>query len=135
MNLAGPMFQFIQPGAVEQIRINDKLTTNIWERWEVGPVNPSEVTMRQFLQLIEDNYGIVLKAINLLEGGQIYSVFGEMENNKALKETFLQTTLTTVLLQEMAAQEIGKFVDMTLVFAVDEELAKHVPTLRVLLQP
>lgn len=59
--------------------------------------------MRQFLQLIEDNYGIVLKAINLLEGGQIYSVFGEMENNKALKETFLQTTLTTVLLQEMAA--------------------------------
>lgn len=39
-----------------------------------------------------------------------------------------------VLLNEISAEDLKKFVDMTLVFGVNEELAKHVPTLRVKLE-
>ena len=39
-----------------------------------------------------------------------------------------------VLLNEIPVEDLKNFVDMTLVFGVNDELAKHVPTLRLKLE-
>ena len=57
-------------------------------------------------------------------------VYG-LESKKQEKEEYLKKSLKEVLLNEIPAEDLKKFVDMTLVFGVNDELAKHVPTLRV----
>jgi hypothetical protein len=49
------------------------LTTNIWERWEIGPVNIEKITVGELLSSIEDKYKIEVKILSILEGAQIYS--------------------------------------------------------------
>jgi hypothetical protein len=108
------------------------LTTNIWERWEIGPVNIEKITVGELLSSIEDKYKIEVKILSILEGAQIYSdlVMG-LESKKDEKASFLKRSLKEVLLGEISAEELKKFVDLTLVFATNDVLAKHVPTLRL----
>jgi hypothetical protein len=70
--------------------------------------------------------------LSILEGAQIYSdlVLG-LESKKDEKAQYLRKDLKEVLLNEVSAEELKKFIDLTLVFAANDELAKHVPTLRL----
>jgi hypothetical protein len=43
----------------------------------------------------------------------------------------LKKSLREILLNEVSSEELKKFIDLTLVFAINEELAKHVPTIRL----
>jgi hypothetical protein len=73
INLAVPMIQAGEPGEVEKIKIHENLTTNIWERWEIGPFDLDKVTVRELLTAIEEKYKINVKILSILEGAQIYS--------------------------------------------------------------
>lgn len=67
-----------------------------------------------------------------MEGSQIYSdlVMG-LESKKEEKAEYLNKPLKEVLLNEISAEDLKKFIDLTLVFATNDVLAKHVPTLRL----
>ena len=77
---------------------------------------------------VEEKYGVVVKGLELLEGGQVYSdiVLG-LESKKEERERVLAKSVGELLDES----EEGKFVDLTLVMGVKEELIKHAPTLRV----
>lgn len=56
---------------MQKIKVHDKLETNVWERWEVSV--GKELALRELISAIEEKYGITVKGLDLLEGGQIYS--------------------------------------------------------------
>lgn len=66
INLAVPMIQAGEPGQVEKIKVHDKLTTNVWERWEVGPFKLEAITVESLLKSIEQKYEIVVKTLSFL---------------------------------------------------------------------
>lgn len=45
LNLAVPMVQTGEPGEIEKIKIHEDLTTNIWERWSLEPIDYETLTM------------------------------------------------------------------------------------------
>lgn len=49
------------------------MTTNVWERWEIGPINLEKITLGELMSIIEQKYEIKVKILSILEGGQIYS--------------------------------------------------------------
>ncbi len=49
------------------------MTTNVWERWEIGPINLEKITLGELMSMIEQKYEIKVKILSILEGGQIYS--------------------------------------------------------------
>lgn len=71
INLAVPLVQLGEPGEVEKIKVHEQLTTNIWERWNVSL--PKTATLRELIQQVEHTYGVIVKGLDLVEGGQVYS--------------------------------------------------------------
>lgn len=95
VNLAVPIVQLGQPGQVQKIKVHDKLDTNVWERWEVSL--GKESPLRELISVIQEKYGVIVKGLDMLEGGQIYSdIVLSLESKKdekqrVLNKTFMQT--------------------------------------------
>ena len=52
LNLAIPSLTMGEPGPVEKIKVHEKLETNLWERWHVGPI-PKTASFEDLLQAVE----------------------------------------------------------------------------------
>lgn len=63
-----------EPGPVEKIKVHEKLETNLWERWTIGPISKS-ASFEELLKAIEEKYEVKVKGLNFCEGGQVYSDF------------------------------------------------------------
>lgn len=96
INLAVPLVQLGEPGEVEKIKVHEELTTNLWERWNV--TLPRSASLRELMEQVEKVYGVVVKGLDLLEGGQVYSdiVLG-LESKKEERERVLGKSLSVLL--------------------------------------
>lgn len=71
INLAVPILQLGEPGEAEKIKVHETLTTNLWERWSVS--SKRSETLRSLISAIEEKYGVSVKGLDLVDGGQVYS--------------------------------------------------------------
>lgn len=130
INLAVPILTLGEPGPVEKIQVHENLATNLWERWTVSC--RKEATLGEIIANIQHKYGVVVKGLDLLEGGQVFSdiVLG-LESKKEERKAALGKLIKNIIAEETGVEEMPPFVDFTLVMAVGETLIKHAPTLRL----
>lgn len=63
LNLAIPSLTMGEPGPVEKIKVHEKLETNLWERWSVGPI-AKQASFGDLLAAIEEKYSVKVKGLN-----------------------------------------------------------------------
>lgn len=96
INLAVPILQLGEPGEAEKIKVHETLTTNLWERWSVS--SKRSETLCSLISTIEQKYGVSVKGLDLVDGGQVYSdIVLSLESKKEEKEKLLSKPLSELL--------------------------------------
>lgn len=57
LNLAIPSFVLGEPGSVPKIKVHDKLTVSIWDRWDVKLGD--KITLKELFSHLEKTYELL----------------------------------------------------------------------------
>lgn len=61
LNLAVPSLQMSEPGEVKKIKITEKLTVSLWDRWEIECND--QVTFGDVYKTLNEKYGLFAKGV------------------------------------------------------------------------
>lgn len=63
LNLAVPSIMQTEPGDVPNIKINDSLTVNVWDRWDIFDIGKNNMTIKDLCDEINKRYNVHVQNI------------------------------------------------------------------------
>jgi len=128
LNFAVPYLTLSEPGPVQTVKLTDKLSVTLWDRWEVALTAKSK--LKDLFSKITDKYELESRDV-MFEGRVVYlHNIMDLPGRESEKEK--------VLNQEVAAlldlDEDAKYADLTITFckAGDDKILDGTPEVRVL---
>lgn len=93
VNLAVPFVQLTEPGAVPKIKLNEKTTVTLWDRWEVKV--DATMTLQDLFSYCQREYGLWAKDV-FVKGAPVYMEM-MMKKKPAERAQMLESKLAKVL--------------------------------------
>lgn len=126
LNLAVPSLQLSEPGPPPVIKLTEKLSVNLWDRWEVK--GNKDTTLKGLFEELKTKYGLWPK--DAMNGSQAvyFSAIYNIPGKEKEKEEILGKKLVDLL-----GIEDEKYVNLTVTFSKEEvgEILKGPPVVRV----
>ena len=104
LNLALPLIQASEPGAVQKVKINEETEVDLWSRWDIFK---KDITLQQLFDHIKDTYKLQVK--DVMKGSQTIYLHSIMEI--VGKEKQKQETLNTKVI-ELTDCEDEEYIDL-----------------------
>lgn len=130
LSLAVPIMALGEPGAAPKTKITDKVTVNIWDRWDVKLKR--DATLKDLFDHVEKTYEILPKDVTAGAATIYMSALMNIHGKEKEKEAKLKSKLVELL--DLEKDE--KYADLNVMCtrANETDLIKGVPTVRVYLE-
>jgi hypothetical protein len=128
LNLALPYLQCAEPGMCQQKKITDKLSSNLWDRWDII-LSIGNDTIKNLFDILFNKYGIWGKDIFL---GKKLIFSSLMYKDKDLKDKKMNEKLSNLLAID---KDLTNDCDVLITFTLgidDNNYLNNVPTIRLI---
>ena len=128
LNLALPYLQCAEPGMCQQMKITDKLSSNLWDRWDIV-LSIGNDTIKNLFDILFNKYCIWGK--DIFEGKKL--IFSSMMyKDKKLKEKKMNEKLSNLL---GINKNVKNYCDVLITFTLsieDNNYLNNIPTIRLI---
>ncbi len=128
LNLALPYLQCAEPGMCQQKKITDKLSSNLWDRWDII-LSIGNDTIKNLFDILFNKYGIWGKDIFL---GKKLIFSSLMYKDKVLKDKKMNEYLSNLL---GINKKVQNYCDVLITFTLgvdDNNYLNNIPTIRLI---
>ena len=99
LSLAVPIMALSEPGPAPSTKLSEKLTVNIWDRWEIKL--PRSGTLKDVFNKLEETYELVPKDVNYGSQTIYFHALMDIKGKEKEKEETLNTKLEELLSLEV----------------------------------
>ena len=128
LNFAVPYLTLSEPGPVQTVKLTDKLSVTLWDRWEIALTAKSK--LKELFSKIAEKYELESRDV-MFEGRVVYlHNIMDLPGKEAEKEKVLNQELAALL----ELDEDNKYADLTITLSKpgDEKILDGTPEVRVL---
>lgn len=95
LSLAVPIMALSEPATAPSVKLTDKLTVNIWDRWEVKL--PRDATLKMLFEELEKKFELVPKDVNYGSQSIYFHALMDIKGKEKEKEDTLKTKLEDLI--------------------------------------
>jgi len=130
LSLAVPILALSEPGSAPTTKLTEKLTVNIWDRWDVSL--PRNATLKDLFTELENTYELKPKDVTFGNQNIYFHALMDIKGKEKEKEEKLNSKLEDLL----GLEKEDKYADLSVMFSRKEEneILKGVPSVRAILQ-
>lgn len=121
LNLAVPSIQMSEPGEVKKVKITEKLTVTLWDRWELECTQ--QTTFGEVYKALHEKYDLYAKGV--LQGMSRID-HGKSENDQ-------KAFLSSLVLDKLEKED--NYIDIVVLFTIsesDDKILEGIPPVRLI---
>jgi len=129
LSLAVPILALSEPGTAPTTKLTEKLTVNIWDRWDVNL--PRNATLKDLFTELENTYDLKPKDVTYGNQNIYFHALMDIKGKEKEKEEKLNSKLEDLL----GLEKEDKYADLSVMFSRKEEneIVKGAPSVRAFL--
>ncbi|KRX07628.1 Ubiquitin-conjugating enzyme/RWD-like protein [Pseudocohnilembus persalinus] len=116
LNLSVPNLQLVEPAPPAKIKINEKLTVTLWDRWEIKEKN---VKLLQIFEFFEKTYGLICQ--DIFYGHKLIYSSVQMDKQPQKQKELMEKHLFKDVLHEQQTP----YLDLTIAF-IDQKTKEQI---------